>query len=81
MTLNHPFSTSKGSVGKPIGGVDVRIAADGEILVRGENVTTGYYGAPETTSAAFEDGWFHTGDIGELDAGRHGSSSAGARKK
>ncbi len=71
VTLNHPFSTSKGSVGKPIGGVDVRIAADGEILVRGENVTTGYYGAPETTSAAFEDGWFHTGDIGELDqAGR-----------
>jgi len=68
VTLNHPFSTSKGSVGKPIGGVDVRIAADGEILVRGENVTTGYYGSPESTHAAFEDGWFHTGDIGELDA-------------
>lgn len=67
VTLNHPFSTSKGSVGKPIGGVDVRIAADGEILVRGENVTTGYYGAPDTTRAAFEDGWFHTGDIGEID--------------
>ena len=67
VTLNHPFSTSKGSVGKPIGGVDVRIAPDGEILVRGENVTTGYYGAPETTDAAFEGGWFHTGDIGELD--------------
>jgi long-chain acyl-CoA synthetase len=71
VTLNHPFSTSKGSVGKPIGGVDVRIAADGEILVRGENVTSGYYGAPDTTQAAFEDGWFHTGDIGEIDeAGR-----------
>jgi long-chain acyl-CoA synthetase len=68
VTLNHPFSTSKGSVGKPIGGVDVRIAPDGEILVRGENVTTGYYGAPEASSAAFEGGWFHTGDIGELDA-------------
>ncbi len=67
VTLNHPFSTSKGSVGKPIGGVNVRIAADGEILVRGENVTTGYYGAPDT--GAFEDGWFHTGDIGELDEG------------
>ena len=71
VTLNHPFSTSKGSVGKPIAGVDVKIAPDGEILVRGDNVTTGYYGAPEATGAAFEDGWFHTGDIGELDeAGR-----------
>ena len=54
VTLNHPFSTSKGSVGKPIAGVDIRIAPDGEILVRGENVTTGYYGAPQTTDAAFE---------------------------
>jgi long-chain acyl-CoA synthetase len=68
VTLNHPFSTSKGSVGKPIAGVDIKIAPDGEILVRGENVTTGYYGAPEATGAAFENGWFHTGDIGELDA-------------
>jgi long-chain acyl-CoA synthetase len=71
VTLNHPFSTSRGSVGKPIGGVEVKIAADGEILVRGDNVTTGYYGAPEATGEAFEDGWFHTGDIGEKDdAGR-----------
>jgi long-chain acyl-CoA synthetase len=68
VTLNHPFSTSRGSVGKPIAGVDIRIAPDGEILVRGENVTTGYYRAPEATDAAFEGGWFHTGDIGELDA-------------
>ena len=68
VTLNHPFGTSKGSVGKPIAGVDVKIAPDGEILVRGDNVTTGYYGAAEATSAAFEDGWFHTGDIGEVDA-------------
>ena len=67
VTLNHPFSTSKGSVGKPIAGVDIKIAPDGEILVRGENVTTGYYGAPEATGAAFQEGWFHTGDVGELD--------------
>jgi long-chain acyl-CoA synthetase len=67
VTLNHPFSTSQGSVGKAISGVDIKIAPDGEILVRGDNVTTGYYGAPEATGAAFEGGWFHTGDIGELD--------------
>ena len=67
VTLNHPFSTSRGSVGKPIAGVEIKIAPDGEILVRGDNVTMGYYGAPEATGAAFEGGWFHTGDIGELD--------------
>ena len=67
VTLNHPFSTSKGSVGKAIAGVGIKIAPDGEILVRGENVTTGYYGAPDATDAAFENGWFHTGDVGELD--------------
>ena len=43
VTLNHPFKTSKGSVGTPIEGVEIRIADDGEILVRGENVTSGYY--------------------------------------
>jgi long-chain acyl-CoA synthetase len=43
VTLNHPFRTSKGSVGTPIAGVEIRIADDGEILVRGENVTSGYY--------------------------------------
>jgi long-chain acyl-CoA synthetase len=67
VTLNHPFSAQKGSVGKPIHGVEVKIAPDGEILVRGENVTTGYYGAPEATAGAFEDGWLHTGDIGGID--------------
>jgi long-chain acyl-CoA synthetase len=76
VTLNHPFRASKGTVGTPIGGVEVRIAEDGEILVRGENVTQGYYrprgaAAPAENDTAFRDGWFHTGDIGELDsAGR-----------
>jgi long-chain acyl-CoA synthetase len=76
VTLNHPFRTSKGSVGTPIEGVEVRIADDGEILVRGENVTSGYYENPKSQvpnpksqeDRVFDaDGWFHTGDIGERD--------------
>ena len=68
VTLNHPFGTQRGSVGKAIAGVEIRIAEDGEILVRGENVTTGYFNAAEETARAFEDGWFHTGDVGEVGA-------------
>ena len=81
VTLNHPFKTSKGSVGTPIAGVDVKIADDGEILVRGENVTSGYYESAKSqvpspksqcpiarSQGVFDDeGWFHTGDIGGLD--------------
>jgi len=66
VTLNHPFSTRKGSVGKAIAGVEMKIAEDGEILVRGENVTRGYFNADQETARAFEDGWFHTGDVGEI---------------
>lgn len=68
-TLNHPFETKKGSVGKAIGGVEIRIAEDGEVLLRGENVTPGYYG--QTGSGILDDqGWLRTGDLGELDAGK-----------
>jgi long-chain acyl-CoA synthetase len=79
VTLNHPFHARQGSVGKPIGGVEVKIAPDGEILVRGENVTSGYFQRPEETARAFEDGWFHTGDVGELKA--NGELSILGRKK
>jgi long-chain acyl-CoA synthetase len=73
VTLNHPFKMSKGSVGTPIAGVEVRIAEDGEILVRGENVTSGYYGETKDQRLETKDetidaeGWLHTGDIGERD--------------
>ena len=79
VTLNHPFRTRRGSVGKPIAGIEVRIAEDGEILVRGGNVTGGYFNAPEATAAAFRDGWFHTGDVGALDA--EGRLTVHGRKK
>jgi len=71
VTLSHPFHVRGGTVGKPLAGVEVKIAEDGEILVRGENVTRGYFLAPGQTTPAFEDGWFHTGDIGEMDAEGH----------
>ncbi len=68
VSLNHPFAARRGSVGKALGGVEVKIAPDGEILVKGENVTRGYFGAERETAEAFEDGWLRTGDIGEIDA-------------
>lgn len=69
ISSNNPSAVRVGTVGKPIRDVEVRIAEDGEIEVRGPNVMLGYYHKPDATKEVFtEDGWFRTGDIGQLDA-------------
>ncbi|PLC13025.1 long-chain fatty acid--CoA ligase [Kocuria flava] len=67
ITANTPEVGRIGTVGLPLPGNEVRLAEDGEILVRGAHVMRGYHGRPDLTAAAFEDGWFRTGDLGSLD--------------
>jgi len=68
IAVNTPNAHKLGTVGRPLGNVEVRIAEDGEILVRGSSVFKGYWNKPEETQNAFVDGWFKTGDIGSIDA-------------
>jgi long-chain acyl-CoA synthetase len=69
VSVNRPSLFKFGSVGLPLPGVEVRLAEDGELLVRAENVFQGYHGKPEETSAVLpSDGWLRTGDVAELDA-------------
>jgi long-chain acyl-CoA synthetase len=67
IALNNPIFHRLGAVGKPLPNVEVKIAADGEILVRGPSIFKGYWNLPEESAGAFEDGWFKTGDVGALD--------------
>ena len=66
-TLNTPDQIKIGTVGIPLPGVGIQIAADGEILIKGNNIFSAYRNNETATSAALVDGWFHTGDIGRLD--------------
>ena len=67
ISCNLPAKNKINSVGPPLVGVDVKIAEDGEILVKGELVMQGYWNLQEQTDSAVQDGWLHTGDIGQLD--------------
>jgi long-chain acyl-CoA synthetase len=79
IAVNTPTANKLGTVGKPLANVEVRIAEDGEVLARGPSIFKGYWNHPEETQAAFVDGWFKTGDIGDLD--RDGYLSITDRKK
>ncbi len=67
-TIATPDDFKFGTIGKPLPGVDIKIADDGEILVKGPNIFQGYYKNDEATSETLVDGWLHTGDIGEVDS-------------
>ena len=78
VSVNHPFKQGRGSIGKVLRGQEVKLAEDGEILVRGENVSSGYWKEDEQPRAA-KNGWFPTGDVGEI--GEDGSLFFKGRKK
>ncbi len=68
VSLNHPFRLGRRSIGKALPGLEIKLAEDGEILVRGENVAQGYWKDSRVAPVLDEDGWFHTGDIAGRDS-------------
>lgn len=72
VSLNHPFRRGRGSIGKALPGLEIKLAENGEILVRGENVASGYWknsgGSSRVAPVLDAEGWFHTGDLGERDS-------------
>ena len=68
ISLNHPFHTSRGSIGKVLPGRELKLADDGEILVRGSGVASGYWNGKQVAPVAGDEGWYATGDLGQLDA-------------
>ena len=68
ISVNHPFKVGKGSIGKVLAGREIKLAPDGEILVRGNGVAAGYWSGGELRPVAADEGWYPTGDVGELDA-------------
>lgn len=79
IAVNSPYAYKLGTVGRPLPNLELHIADDGEILVRGPSVFKGYWNMPEETAAALHDGWFKTGDIGKVDV--DGFLSVTDRKK
>src|SRR5204863_6646311 len=70
ISVNTPANFRIGSVGKPVAGVEVAIASDGEILTRGPHVMKGYYNKPDATAEVIDgERWFHTGDVGVIEDG------------
>jgi long-chain acyl-CoA synthetase len=67
VSVNHPFRLGRGSIGKVLPGREIKLDSTGEILVRGENIAAGYTQGGELVPVLGQEGWFHTGDVGELD--------------
>ncbi|HXD33641.1 MAG TPA: long-chain fatty acid--CoA ligase [Pyrinomonadaceae bacterium] len=67
VSANRPANNLVGSVGQPFEGIEIKLAEDGEIIIRGPNVMQGYYNHPEASAQVLQDGWFATGDVGHID--------------